>query len=158
MLLLKLILYPTIVLLGALAVFGYRNVKKIIKKYRGYQDCQVDPEWEGFIRKDFNRWDEKKIIIGSIFRFPFKLLTLMVTVLIFAALLIFSIKFKRVGQKLQALYTKYVATFALSCIIDIFEYGRVSEIKSPLIISNHVNWMDIIYLMIILHPLGYVCK
>ena len=121
MLLLKLILYPTIVLLGALAVFGYKNVKKIIKKYRGYRDCQVDPEWEGFIRKDFNRWDEKKIIVGSIFRFPFKILILVVEVVSYGALLIFTMQFKRVGKKLQTLYVKYFATFVLSCLIDISE-------------------------------------
>ena len=55
--LLKLILYPTIVLYGALAIFAFKNVNKILKKYRDYKDVQVEPEWQGFIRKDFNQWD-----------------------------------------------------------------------------------------------------
>ena len=53
----KIIIYPTLVLLGALAIFAYRTVNKTFKKYRKYGDIKTDPEWEGFIRKDFNQWD-----------------------------------------------------------------------------------------------------
>lgn len=54
---LKIFLYPAIVLLGALALFAFRNAKKIFAKYRRFEEVEHDPEWDGFIRKDFNKWD-----------------------------------------------------------------------------------------------------
>lgn len=43
--LLKLILYPTIVLLGGLALFAYRYAKSIFNKYRDVKEVQCDPNW-----------------------------------------------------------------------------------------------------------------
>lgn len=54
---LKMVLYPTIVFFGALALFAFRNAQKIFAKYRKVKEVEHDPEWDGFIRKDFNKWD-----------------------------------------------------------------------------------------------------
>ena len=54
---LKIIAYILIVLYGSLSFFALKNVNRIIRKYRRYKELKIEPQWEGFVRKDFNKWN-----------------------------------------------------------------------------------------------------
>lgn len=115
----KVVVYPTIVLIGALALFAYKNAKKIINKYRNVKQVEADSEWQSFIRTDFNKWDERQIIIGCFIRFPFKFLALFSYIIGLTLLIIFSFTFKKIGQILQTYYVRYVGKILLLLAFDI---------------------------------------
>jgi 1-acyl-sn-glycerol-3-phosphate acyltransferase len=156
--LIKIVLYPIIVLIGALALFAFININRIFKKYRTYGEVKKDPEWEGLIRKDFNRWDKRSIRLGCLLRFPFKFLVLL-SFLIGDALTILAVQAnERIGLKIQGWFVRYFGRFTLYSIMDLNEVTNFDSVKTPIVISNHVNWMDPVYLGARLYPLSFVAK
>lgn len=119
---LKLILYPFIIFYGALAVFAYRSVKKtlrITKTFKENKDLEIKPEWEGFVRQDFNKWDERSMIIGCFTRFPLKCMIMLFYTLSITIVIVLTTKHKRIGKKIQKFFVKYVGDLALWSILDI---------------------------------------
>ena len=118
-LLLKLFLYPFIVLVGALGLFAFKNAKKTISKYRKLENREHDPSWDGFIRKDFNKWNEKNILIGCFFRFPFKFIALISYIACIGITILFSLKFPSLGKKISKPIIRFMGKFLLSLVIKI---------------------------------------
>lgn len=110
--LIKIVLYPLIVLYFAFALFAIRAVKKIFLKYRNIKAVPHDPEWEGFIRGDFNKWKEGQIYVGCVLRFPLRLMALLTILLgLFVCM--------KISNHLQKLYMRIFGRFLLSFVIDI---------------------------------------
>ena len=55
-----------------LSLIAYFIANKAFKAYRNHPKFDVPDHYQSFIRKDFNKWDEKAIILGCFLRFPFK--------------------------------------------------------------------------------------
>jgi len=113
MILLKIVLYPIIVLYFALALFAIRTVKKIFIKYRDIKTVVPNnPEWQGFIRSDFNKWREGQIFVGCVLRFPLKFLALLTILFgVFVTM--------KLGKHLQKIYMRIIGRFLLSLVFTI---------------------------------------
>ena len=55
------------------------------------------------------------------------------------------------------IFIKYFGKFTQHSFLTI-EDGNEPKINSPIVISNHVNWIDIMYLSTIYYPLSFVSK
>ena len=159
--LIKLLLYPFIIFYGALAIFAYRNVcrtLKVTRKFKENKDLEIDPEWEGFVRTDFNKWDEKSMKIGCFTRFPLKCMVLLFYTISITIVIVLTTKNKRLGKKIQLFFVKYIGNLALWSILGIKEECDPEKSSTPIIISNHVSWIDIVYLTKRIYPLAIVSK
>ena len=159
--LIKLILYPFIVFYGALAIFAYRIVNKTIRntrKFKENKDLQIDPEWDGFVRKDFNKWDQRTMKIGCFTRFPLKFMVIMLYMVSIALFSTLTSRCKGMGKKIQKFIVKYVGDLLIWSILSVTEQGNPQAVITPIVISNHVSWIDIVYLTKRIYPLAVVSK
>jgi hypothetical protein len=59
-----------------MSAFAYYSVVNAFRKYRNFPQLQCPEEWNAFRRKDFNKWEEAKIIKGCFTLFPLHFLKL----------------------------------------------------------------------------------
>jgi 1-acyl-sn-glycerol-3-phosphate acyltransferase len=52
----------------------------------------------------------------------------------------------------------WLENLLLSIVLRIEEADCQIRVKTPIVISNHVSWMDIVYLFTRLQPLSFVAK
>lgn len=157
-LVLKFILYPLIVLVGSLGLFAFKNARKTFAKYRNYKNIEHDSSWDGFIRTDFNKWPERKILVGCFLKFPFKFLALLIYIICVSVTIFLAVKFQSSQKKISKLIIKYLGIFFLSFVINIEDKNTIDFSSTPIIISNHVSWIDIVYLVTKLYPVSIVAK
>jgi len=72
--------------------------------------------------------------------------------------IVLTAKHKRVGKKIQKIFVKKVGDLALWSILGIKEECNPAKSSTPVVISNHVSWIDIVYLTQRIYPLAIVSK
>jgi hypothetical protein len=114
----KIMLYTLIILYGGIALFAFRIVKKTITKYRNIKEVEPSSEWEATIRKDFNKWNEKAIIRGSLL-FPFRLISPLTVVFGITFINAFQKIFSIFHKNVDLLFAKYIARPSLKLTFNI---------------------------------------
>ena len=71
--------------------------------------------------------------------------------------MLLALKCQKIGKKIIAIYAKTVGAFTLYCLMTIKEKG-CHDIATPMVIANHVNSIDILYLTTRFNPLSVVAK
>lgn len=154
----KILLYGVIILWGALSLFAFRNVTKIIKKYRNVRHVEPDEKWSASIRTDFNHWDEKAMKIGCFIRFPYKIIAMLSILVGISFIIYFQAILKKVNKNIDRLFARVIGRRLARLVYQIDDQQAVEKIQTPIIISNHVNWFDIGYLLTYYFPSSFVSK
>lgn len=153
----KILLYTLIILYGGIALFAFRLVKKTIAKYRNIKDVGPSSEWEATIRNDFNKWEEKAIIRGSLL-FPIRFMSPLITVFGITFINSFQKVFSIFHKNADLLFAKYIARPSIKLAFNVIEENPISKINTPIVISNHVCWFDVLYLSTRFYPISFVSK
>ena len=69
------------------ASFALIMCSRVFRKYAKRKQFPVDEEWHGLVRDDYEHWNKRKIILGAIFIFPYKMF-LLIHILSMALILI----------------------------------------------------------------------
>lgn len=154
----RIFLYGMIILWGALSLFAVRNVTKIIKKYRNVRHVEPEEKWSATIRTDFNNWDERAIKIGCFLRFPYKIIAMMSILVGISFIICFQAILKKINKNIDKLFAKFIARRLAGLVYRIDDQQAVEKIQTPIIISNHVNWFDVGYLLTYYFPSSFVSK
>lgn len=64
----------------------------------------------------------------------------------------------KLGRRKAGFLILWFERFLLERVIKIDDVDCEEKAKTPIVISNHVNWLDIVYLFICLQPLSFVAK
>ena len=121
----------------------------------------MKPEYIGLYRTDAHQWNMNRIIIGCFTLAPIKIMALLVYLIIFfifALLLLLIGKFNKPFEKALVGYTRLYNYIMKLFVIDIKEEFEDLTITTPIIISNHVNWFDIFYMVLRLLPISFISK
>ena len=86
------------------------------------------------------------------------LLVYLIIFFIFALLLLLIGKFNQPFEKALVGYTRLYNYIMKLFVIDIKEEFEDLTITTPIIISNHVNWFDIFYMVLRLLPISFISK
>lgn len=105
----KLFLYGLIILWGALSLFAFRNVTKIIKKYRNIRQAEHDDKWSACIRTDFNHWDERAMKIGCFIRFPYKIIAMLSILVGISFIIYFEVILKKFNKNIDRWFAQVIA-------------------------------------------------
>lgn len=148
----KILLYALVILWGGLAVFAYRTVRQTIRKYRDIKPVEEQEKWKAFMRHDWNKWDERGMLIGAFFRFPLRILA--VLYISVTALLLFTFT----PRGFQKFFIRLVLQRVINLVFKIESKGGNPRLTTPIVICNHVNWFDIVYCSVMYFPLSFVSK
>ncbi len=144
-----------------IGLWGYSTAQKAFRKYSTYNTISnLDPKFSGLVRDDFHKWNKQRILIGCFTIFPFR-------ILIFAGLLtiglIFPLLLTIFGQrtitlKLFQIYLNTCGRLVARILCQIDEQFTDRNIRTPIVISNHVTWFDIFYFMMGNAPISFLAK
>jgi 1-acyl-sn-glycerol-3-phosphate acyltransferase len=154
----KLFLYGFAIFWGALALFAFRNMLQARKKYRQIREVEYSPEWSASIRVDYPFWDWRGIMQGCFFRFPYRFMALLVIIFGTCVVSVFDGLLKMLHKDFDRVFVKYLALPSMRMVCDVNELEPIGDIHTPIVISNHVCWYDIIYLSVRFYPISFVSK
>lgn len=130
---------------GLISYWCYRNLTRLFRKYGDPLRIPTSEKCNGFLRMDYGKWDRKALFRRCFTHFPLRI-TLMVIFMIVYGLL--AVLHRHV--KLPAIFVKfhsmYYGSFAVkTCFNVVEEFDTSEDVRAPVIVSNHVSWLDIIY-------------
>jgi hypothetical protein len=96
----------------SLSLFAYYQIQKIFKFYRSRPKFAYKENWEGFIRNDFNKWDERKITIGCFTTFPLNFSLLGGFLVSFLFMMLITYPLGKIGNKICLYYGVKFGNFA----------------------------------------------
>jgi 1-acyl-sn-glycerol-3-phosphate acyltransferase len=110
------------------------------------------------VREDFGKWDESAIIKGCFIRLPLHLF-LMVSFLGTYGILIWLQKYLKYPESIIELFRSKYGRLATAVDLKLIEeYNTKEDITTPIVIANHVNWLDFIYMGACLPRASFVAK
>lgn len=114
------------------------------------------------LRKDTAQWDRKRILRNSWTHFPAKITaTASIVVLAMLGALVGSVLEhvrKNMGRRLFRWTLNRVCLRLLKACLVVEEEGTFEFVDKPLVISNHVCWVDIFYLITRRGPVSFLAK
>lgn len=144
-----------------IAIWGYITAIKAFKKYSSFTRPEnVDPKYNAIIRNDFDKWDKEKVLFGCFTLLPIRVL--LYASMIFGCV-VFAVFMTILGPRsfLRRGLTIYMNTYGklvTRLLCNIKEEFENKSIETPIVISNHVNWFDIFYLVMGFSPVSFVSK
>lgn len=143
-----------------IASLGVYLSLKIFKKYSKRKQFAVAEEWKGLVRDDYQNWNKVKILLGALVIFPYKV-AILVHIIIFSVLMTIHVFFLKIQPKLhpfaRPVFNKW-QRFILGFVYDIKDDFKDKQIKNAIVVSNHVCWFDVFYLMCGSFPLSFIAK
>lgn len=152
-------LFLTIAALWLVAsLTAYYFIKKSFKKYKNYPRLEYDEKTEPIVRKDLAKWDEAAILRGCFLRFPLHTLA-MAGFLSCYALVAGMQKYLRYPDWVVNAYRLNMGRLATHiCFSLVEEFDHTEKSTTPIVISNHVSWIDFIYMGTCLYPVSFLAK
>lgn len=147
----------------AISALSIRIMLAAFRRYSRYQKIDNPPsQWRAHIRDDYHSWNRTSILIGCVLFVPPKLFALIV----FHSICIFLISIHEfTGKKfafLEASLGHYLhisgKIFCKGLLFSVREEFRPEAIRTPMVISNHVSWFDMYYLMLNYGPISFLAK
>lgn len=156
------------------AIFVIRKINYFFDvKYRhlAHPTVRVNSKYPAYTRDDFAKWNKTELILGGIFLFPFRAIGFLTTLISgWTALhiLTFAFKIKDYREEQPEMFIKLSrfvvrATGRLTLFFVGFFYIPIEEkkfnqdkypeftckknVRSTLLVSNHVSYLDIIYFL-----------
>jgi 1-acyl-sn-glycerol-3-phosphate acyltransferase len=142
-------------LLSLLALY---MVKKIFKKYRNYPRIEVPVNMQAAVRQDFGKWDEAAIIKGCFLRFPLHLWMTCSFLGGYAIIVGLQTILKFPESWVEVFRSKYgrLTSRIISNLVE--EFDSSEAISTPIVIANHVSWIDFIYMGTCISKSSFVAK
>ncbi len=110
------------------------------------------------MRKQETAQDQRKILIGCFVRLPYQFFIMTTMVIVLSLLSILNL-YKILPSKIVELYRKYYGRWILKLCASVQEEFDANErISTPIVISNHSTWMEIIYYGMYPQLLSFVAK
>jgi small basic protein len=141
-----------------LSIVAYFFAKKTFKKYRNYPRMEVASNMGPALRADFGKWDEAAIIKGCFIRFPlhfFMMVSFLGTYGILGTLQKF---LKYPDYVIDFFRSRYGRLNTSICLNLVEEFDPKVPVSTPIIIANHVSWIDFIYMGTCLSRSSFVAK
>jgi hypothetical protein len=141
-----------------LSTAAFLFAKKTFKKYRNFPRIEVPASMEPIVRRDFGKWDEGAILRGCFLRFPlhfFMVASFLVTYGVLGSLQ----KYLKYPDSLIELFRSKYGRLACTIYCNLIEeFDPKEAVTTPIIIANHVNWVDFIYMGGCLPLASFVAK
>lgn len=147
-------------LIAALAYFKLMKVFKYYNKVYPHLD-NLPKDWAAFIREDKHKWDTKEILVGCFLRLPVKIVFFFQYIMGCFVIIILTTPFgAEFCNKILRVYGRYYGTYVFKLIWSINDPAGTNNrvIKTPLVISNHVCWIDTMYLIVTFYPISFLSK
>lgn len=144
-----------------LSLLAFLHCRKMFKRYAKHGKIEhPDPKWEGFIRDDFEKWDRSKILLGCFTKLPGKFL-LFATFITGCVIILYAQSKAGLSPRFVKIAKGYLAvskTIFHYAFIGFEEGFQSRDIDTPIVISNHVNFLDIYILLLSVGPLSFMAK
>ena len=137
---------------------AYYYIKKAFRKYKNYPRLEYEEKTEPIVRKDLAKWDEAAILRGCFLRFPLHTLA-MAGFLSCYALVANLQKYLRYPMWVVNAYRSNMGRLTTHiCFKLVEEFDHTDKSTTPIVISNHVSWIDFIYMGTCLYPVSFLAK
>lgn len=128
-----------------LSIFCFRSLKKIFKKYRNVLRIETPENYDAFLRMDFGKWDEKALLRRSFTAFPLRITALSSFLIIYGVIATLH-KYLKLPRFLVQIYRRAYGRLVFKIWMDVRPEFDIDEpIETPIVVSNHSTWIDIIY-------------
>lgn len=149
-------------------------------QYLGQDNIRLNKDFEAFARDDFLRWNRTQMLLTAILVFPFRFIGTLIIIVSGAAIIKFlkiymgvksyeddNPRFNRLASSVSKnfagliIFLVGVRVKVTRLVLDQSEFKNIkinSDVqKAPILISNHVTWIDIMFFMSTTSP-GFVSK
>lgn len=143
----------------ALSLLCRKTLNKIFDKYRNALRIPTPEKYNAFLRMDFGKWDEKALLSRSFTVFPLRMTGLLAFIIIYGILGTLH-RHLKLPAAVVNIYRRNYGNLIMRFWLNIEEEFDPSEpIDTPIVISNHSTWIDIMYFGACLNTiLSYVAK
>lgn len=59
---------------------------------------------------------------------------------------------------MQIIFVKFMKRVLFTWVFEVEELNKIESVSTPIVIANHVSWMDVVYLVTRLYPVSIVAK